>query len=527
MGFFGGTLGGIGAQSSLLSEAKREQEAERSRRFNEQLQQSYLNLAQKREAAEEVWRNKWATRSATGGRPSPTDVEATGRYIYGPNWDSMPEAQKVAYRERMYKLISPAYIRQGPEQMEDTASGYGMVTRDPLTGSPIWSNPEAIQPGLTPKFSQGFRVVQDATGTFLVPTTEERNIPLIPGQAAPKPPAPEGWTPSLRPRTPGGAPVSATPTPAPPSAPPQTGKPIAVGGRGAPPQIGTPVRVAGPKPGPSTKPRLKPSELESAARNISAGRTKMSDYDQPDRNLVANKMKELGLAMPLTPAEKKAQGPQKLPPAAISGLRVLEVSLIGDPHSKDPDQQRGLWQYMHVLDEPFYRKSLITTALTEPAGEGITGAVGGVAQTGVTSMLTEEERGFVDRLRRLIGDITSLRNVTGMPRSSRDLINRYIAELPTPRTTKDSKEGFSKVKLILQQIEAARNPAPEAGPPAPGTKGDIPAPSVPSLHPITPQDFKPPRYAPNPEKEKPSAFPTKRPLSQQVPKLKAGEELPI
>lgn len=146
----------------------------------------------------------------------------------------------------------------------------------------------------------------------------------------------------------------------------------------------------------------------------------------------------------------KAGGAAKLSPQLKSGLDVLHVSLFGDPQGKT----RGLRDTLDIFDSQVSRAKLATmpTLLSPPESPS---AVGNLMRSAQSSFLTPAEREFVRQHARAVSAIQALRSVTGLPRSTQQLMQRYVAELPNPSIDKSKEEAMERLALIEREINAA------------------------------------------------------------------------
>ncbi len=161
----------------------------------------------------------------------------------------------------------------------------------------------------------------------------------------------------------------------------------------------------------------------------------------------------------------------QLKPEMEAGLRVLHVSLFGTPSVP------GLASTVDVLDSKASRALLISAGVgttPDPSQWTITK----LAHAGVYSMMSDKERKYVYQLNRAISAINALRSITGLPRSTQQLMDQYIRELPNPISTPSSKDALNQLNLIEREIKAAMDT---------GTGGGIPSGGLPGIEaPIAP-----------------------------------------
>lgn len=166
-----------------------------------------------------------------------------------------------------------------------------------------------------------------------------------------------------------------------------------------------------------------------------------------------------------TPASKQ----NTLKPEVVAGLENLKVSLYGTPG------QPGLIDSLDVFDAQAnpggLRRLQMAWGLTSPEGaKGVMGRLGMIAQS---EILNEKEREFFRQMNRSIGDINGLRAVSGMPRSTQALMDRYVMELPNPYTAKTKAEAMKSVGLVERQIETALSKVPELQMADPASTDDV------------------------------------------------------
>lgn len=188
--------------------------------------------------------------------------------------------------------------------------------------------------------------------------------------------------------------------------------------------------------------------VEDKAKDIQSGTAKMTDFPQKERSAIATYMREHKMS---------AQG-GKLRPEMEAGLRVLHVSLWGTASTPGLDKTVG------VLDSDASRAKLIAAGVgrtPDPKEWTITK----LGHAGFYSAMTPEEKAYVYQLNRAISAINALRTITGLPRSTQALMDRYVLELPNPVTTPSSKDARNQIQLIEREINAAmaQTGAPSGG----------------------------------------------------------------
>jgi len=153
-----------------------------------------------------------------------------------------------------------------------------------------------------------------------------------------------------------------------------------------------------------------------------------------------------------------------------AGLNVLHASLYGS------DGVKGLKDYIYVLDDPTSRMKLAALGgdFLHPT-EGGEGMIKGMKKLLESKLLTQDERMYIQQMNRAIGAINALRTVTGLPRATQQLMDRYILELPNAMLDANSKEALNKLVLIQREINAALDAdmTSHGGETPPGQKIDI------------------------------------------------------
>lgn len=177
----------------------------------------------------------------------------------------------------------------------------------------------------------------------------------------------------------------------------------------------------------------------------------------------------LGLKPP--PASKKNTG--ELKPEMQAGLRVLHTSLFGSP------SMPGLESTVGVLDSEISAAKLIFAGVgTNPNPNEW--KVSKLVERGFYKMMTPAEKNYVYQLNRAVSAINGLRSITGLPRSTQQLMDRYVLELPNPKTTPSSKDARYQLQLIEREIQAAMQDVLNPGTGGSGTDLGIPTPVAPA-----------------------------------------------
>lgn len=181
------------------------------------------------------------------------------------------------------------------------------------------------------------------------------------------------------------------------------------------------------------------SKMEGYYQGVTKGYS-LKEIPKEDRGFVQGMMKERGLDPDM----------QRLKPEYVAGLRVLHVSLIGDPNQKT----KGLYDYLYVLDNPNSRMKIAMAPelLNPPEKPGMVGNLFAMAKS---TMLNDDEKHFIRQMARSISAINSLRTVTGLPRATQQLMQRYVAELPNVIMDSSAEQGYERLALIHREITAA------------------------------------------------------------------------
>ncbi|MBO0887493.1 hypothetical protein J2P12_00170, partial [Candidatus Bathyarchaeota archaeon] len=154
-----------------------------------------------------------------------------------------------------------------------------------------------------------------------------------------------------------------------------------------------------------------------------------------------------------------------------AGLRVLHVSLFGSGSTP------GLDSTVKVLDSDASRFKMVMAGVgTNP--DPNQWKIRKLVEAGFYKFMTPDEKNYVYQLNRAVSAINALRSITGLPRSTQQLMDRYVLELPNPITTPSSKDARNQLQLIEREIQAAMETA--ANPGAVGGAGlNIPIPVAP------------------------------------------------
>jgi hypothetical protein len=428
---FGNFAYGVGLAGEDIEAARQEKFKEAAELFRQRIEQGYLDVAQRMQKLRE--------RYGFGTRMTPEQeawrAEFLGRATYGPAWDTMPDEQKTAWKERMFKAISPAYVRPGLEMGGEGPTGYEMVGRDPLTGEMLWENQDYLDPRLLTKK----RTVEKGVPSFN-PATGEARMEYRP------------FTETLEPELPKGKPWGKK-APLAPGENPQFSQ------REQETRIGKPDLITEMIPKGPLGPTVQ--QAEALYRGVMDGSNPMHNLTPMQRVSVEVIAKMRGEHLPKVPEPGGPKQAQQRATEIAQGLDVLHTSLFGNPALGA--EGKGLQDYMSVLDEgPLQRGKL--SALLSAMGfkhdnsyfsRLMPGFVEDIIAMSIGSTLTDDERSYIFQMQRAVGAIQALREVTGLPRSTQALMNQYVNELPEPRLANSSKAGMEKLGLIEREIKTA------------------------------------------------------------------------
>jgi len=124
-----------------------------------------------------------------------------------------------------------------------------------------------------------------------------------------------------------------------------------------------------------------------------------------------------------------------------------------------------------VLDSALSREKMIAAGVgsTPDPKQWVTTKL---FHSGMYATMNAQEKAYVYQLNRAISAINALRTITGLPRSTQALMDRYVMELPNPVTTPSSADARNQLKLIEREIRTAMagggSPQPESGNTLPG-----------------------------------------------------------
>lgn len=167
---------------------------------------------------------------------------------------------------------------------------------------------------------------------------------------------------------------------------------------------------------------------------------------------------------------------QRLKPEYVSGLNVLHTNMFGSaPYRTEggkgaeglPTASKGLIDYVYVLDSEISKwKIAAVPELIRPDDHpGMVSTLFSKAKFASIGF-TDDEKHFIIMLNRAIGSINALRTVTGLPRATQQLMDRYILELPNV-IMDDSKTATIKLLTIQREIEAALKKSSSSSPMTP------------------------------------------------------------
>ena len=412
---FMGTLSGIGSLAGDVSRARDRQEEQRRQQFKEQVEQAYLNLAQQQAA----WREKFPPYAGRASMLSPEQkADDAKRFInaIAPNAD---DATKQNLLERYLKLTPQNRFQKALVLDDDPESATGVreVWMDTTTNQELpTSISNVVVPSMQPVDRNVYKQVPQADGSIkLVPVTE-----------------------TTQRRLPAAGPAGAA-----------TG-----------PSVG-PGKVVGHVPPTKALPSLvSDQEAGDIAAQIAHDKDANWTRKYPlaaDRTKIAEAARKRGIALPSAGGAASARQREM-----VAGLNTLHVSLFGgmDGQGKaieglantvnvlDDKRRRWLhlvpaWTFMQSNMSPSYWSRLTPETLNS------------YLKAAGRSMLTDREAQYVFQMNRAITAIQALRPWLGNPRSSEQLILRFMAELPDPSTTQDSKDARYKMTLIEREIRAA------------------------------------------------------------------------
>lgn len=475
MPFLGSTLGGIGGEATNISQGMREAEDIRRAKFREQMEKSYLGLAQQQAQRQAVlgqrtgtpvtWTDEKGQRHSSvfslgpdgklvrqdlpgvvqpklGSKLSLTDAQQQAAEFLGyssPN--EVPPEQKTEFDQLTLRGMGLQPVSMQSTSViadPDSETGYSKVTKSTITGQEVQRTKGVPPPGGpdTQTTHQVYKKVLNADGTeSLVPVTETSEKRRLGGKGAAAPTIPAGVHPStIKPARPAG------------------------GGRGA---------------GLAGKP-LTDEDYAAAVKSLQGGLAwaQVTKGWKPASQLALMKyMQERNIPIPKQGA---AGGQAKL---VMAGLQDLHVALWGDPSVKGASGE-GLTDTLKVLDNrkrvwthllpawTFARTSINPTLWSRMTPELLNNIL---SRAGV-GRLNDDEFAYVSQMNRAITAIQALRTVQGLPRSTQQLMDQYIKELPDPATTNSSDRAKYKLALVERSVRVAmRVLAPEAAEPIGGT----------------------------------------------------------
>lgn len=168
--------------------------------------------------------------------------------------------------------------------------------------------------------------------------------------------------------------------------------------------------------------------------------------------------KELGMLRAAIAEEHVQQtGKGKMKAETQSGLRVLHVAMFGAKDAK------GMVDTLGIFDDPVERTKLALSPELIHANDAP--SMLRALKTMLSSNLVGANgREWVRQENRLIGAINALRGINGLPRSTQQLMDRYIMELPNPAVDKSSAEAMDKLLLVQREINAAMDEALQQNP---------------------------------------------------------------
>lgn len=159
-----------------------------------------------------------------------------------------------------------------------------------------------------------------------------------------------------------------------------------------------------------------------------------------------------------------------LKPEYVAGLRILHNSLVGDTNTP------GLLQSLKVLDSKSSRLKIAMVPELMQAHNDPAGMISQLFTMYKSSFLNADEKMFIKQMARALSAINSLRSVTGLPRSTQQLMHQYMLELPNVVMDSSAEEGYQRLQLIHREIASALRQGQRdqmmSLPPLPGSEGE-------------------------------------------------------
>jgi len=204
--------------------------------------------------------------------------------------------------------------------------------------------------------------------------------------------------------------------------------------------------------------------VSDKAKDVESGFASLKDFSTKERGSIATYMRE----NKMQPGGKKQMKPEQ-----EAGLNVLHVALWGD--GKSP----GLDKTVDVLDSATSRNKMIAAGVgaSPDPKQWISTKL---FHSTMYATMSAPEKAYVYQLNRAISAINALRTITGLPRSTQALMDRYVMELPNPVTTPSSADARSQLQLIEREIRTAMAGGTPSGAGADGGSegGDAPPPGA-------------------------------------------------
>jgi hypothetical protein len=110
---------------------------------------------------------------------------------------------------------------------------------------------------------------------------------------------------------------------------------------------------------------------------------------------------------------------------------------------------------LSVLDDTFSSAKVAQVIAGSKQGTGLGATVGRGVTTLTAKNMTDQEAEFVRMYNQLVGTISGLSQLSRATRPTEATIERLMAELPNPATTKDSADGRARIARLTKEINVA------------------------------------------------------------------------
>lgn len=110
---------------------------------------------------------------------------------------------------------------------------------------------------------------------------------------------------------------------------------------------------------------------------------------------------------------------------------------------------------LSVLDDTFSSAKVAQVIAGSKPRTGFGGTVDRAATTITAKNMTDQEAEFVRMYNQLVGTISGLSQLSRATRPTEATIDRLMAELPNPATTKDSADGRARIARLTKEINVA------------------------------------------------------------------------